>query len=290
MFEPASGAVGDWSLVGGNYVHTPGSGTFDKGFYHGNADLTIIANATHTAWTAYDSQDNDVSAFIPAGAVTLSRLYDARQAGGPSGASTKVPTLKIDMGLLDTSAKWPANGLLYVGCNRKGTGTNAKGVYLFNGSSLSTKLTTVSDGPIYLQGDYNTQNKKGCAIIGDSVNLLSNGWSGTKSKSGGVPSADPTTYNTAIIAGNTNTIPNGQYSGGFENFPRFHENWTGVTCTINGSFVNFWPSRFGTGPWGYSNSYSPPTRMWGYDPMFNTVANLPPFTPMTVVAVDVVCW
>ncbi len=287
MFEPAAGG-GDWSLVSGNWTHTPGAGTHDKGFYHANAGLSIIANAANTSWKAYDASDTDVTAFIPAGTVTLSTIYDARQAGGTGGVSTKVKTLKIDMAKLATSAKWPANGLLYAGCNGKGTGVNAKGVQLYNGSALPTKLTAVSDGAVYVQGDYNLTNKKGCAVIGDAVNLLSNGWTGTKAKGTGVPTASATTFNTAIVTGNTNTVGS-NYSGGFENLPRFHENWSGVNCTLSGSFVNFWPSQYATGAWG-SATYSPPNRLWGYDPMFNTVANLPPFTPMTVTAVDVVCW
>jgi hypothetical protein len=290
MFEPVTSGMGDWSLVAGNWVKTPGLGTHNKGYYHANANLTIIANAANTSWKAYDKNDNDVSAFIPAGTVSLSDIYDARQGGGTAGSATKVKTMKIDMAKLATSSKWPANGLLYVGCNGKGTGTNAKGVQIFNGSSIPTKLTTVSDGAIYLKGDYNTASKKGCAVIGDSVNLLSNAWAGTKVKGSGIPAATATTFNTAIVTGNTSTVPGSTYSGGFENFPRFHEDWTGINCTINGSFVNFWASQYATAPWGSSGVYAAPNRIWGYDPFFNTVANLPPFTPMTVIAVDVVCW
>ena len=290
MFEPAASGVGDWTLVAGDWMHTPGVGTHNKGYYHSLAGLTIIANAAHTAWTAHDASDNDVTAYIPAGAVSLSRIYDARQGGGTGGSATKVPVLKINLGILATSSKWPANGLFYAGCNGKGTGTNAKGVQMFNCATLPSKLTAVSDGAVYLQGNYNTSGKKGCAVIGDSVNLLSNAWTGTKAKGSGVPAATATTYNTAIVTGNTNTTPGSTYSGGFENFPRFHENWAGIDCTVNGSFVNFWPSQYATAPWGASGVYSAPNRRWGYDPMFNTVANLPPFTPMTVVAVDVVCW
>ena len=289
MFEPVSSGPGDWSLVAGDWIHTPGAGTHTKGFYHSNAGLTVIANAAHTSWKAYDANNNDVTALIPAGAVTLSSIYDARQAGGTSGSSTKVKTMKVDMAILGACAQWPANGLLYLGCNNKGTGTNAKGVQLVNGSTLPAKLSVVSDGAMYVQGDYNTGAKKGCAVIADAVNLLSNSWTGTKAKGSGVPAAGVTTYNTAIITGNTNTVGSA-YSGGFENLPRFHENWSGVNCNINGSFVNFWNSQYATGAWGLSGVYSAPNRRWGYDPFFNTVANLPPFTPMTVVAVDVVCW
>ena len=250
--------------------------------------LSIIANAANTSWTAYDANDINVTAFIPVGTVTLSTIYDARQAGGTSGVATKVKTLKIDMAKLATSAKWPANGLFYAGCNGKGTGVNAKGVQLYNAAALPSKLTAVSDGAMYVQGNYNLTNKKGCAVIADAVNLLSNGWTGTKAKGTAVPVATATTFNTAIVTGNTNTVGS-SYSGGFENLPRFHENWAGVNCTLKGSFVNFWPSQYATGAWG-SATYSPPNRLWGYDPIFNTVANLPPFTPMTVTAVDVVCW
>jgi hypothetical protein len=290
MFEPAASGVGDWTLAAGDWVLTPGLGTHEKGFYHKNAGLTIVANAAHTSWTAYDASNVDVTAFIPAGAVSLSSIYDARQGGGTGGSATKVKTMIVDMAILGTSTKWPANGLLYTGCNNKGTGTNAKGVQMINGSALPTKLTTVSDGAIYVQGNYNTVAKKGSAIIGDSVNLLSNAWNGSKIKGSGIPAATATTFNTAIVTGNTDTVPGSSYSGGFENFPRFHENWGGINCTINGSFVNFWNSQFATGTWGASGVYSAPNRLWGYDPMFNTVANLPPFTPMAVTAVDVVCW
>ena len=290
MYEPAAGGVGDWSLSGSDWTYTPGAGTHQKGFYHSNAGLTIVANAAHTGWTAYNSSGVDVTSSIPAGAVTLSSIYDARQAGGSSGSSTKVKVIKVDMSILQTSTKWPTNGLLYFGCNGTGTGTNAKGVQLVNGSSLPGKLTVVTDGSMYVQGNYNTSAKKGCALIGDAVNLLSNAWNGTKAKGTGVPNASATTYNAAIVTGNTNTVAGSVYSGGFENLPRFHENWAGVNCNITGSFVNFWNSKYATGPWGLSGVYSAPNRVWGYDPFFNTVANLPPFTPMAVVAVDVVCW
>lgn len=292
MFEPASSGAGDWTLSGSDWIRTPGSGTHNKGYYHANAGLTIVANAAHTSFTAYDANDNDVTAYIPAGAVTLSDIYDARQGGGSgaSGSATKVKTMVIDMAKLSTSARWPANGLLYTALNGKGTGTNAKGVQIINGSTLPSKLTTVTDGAMYLKGDYNTVAKKGASVMGDAVNLLSNGWTGTKAKGSGVPVATATTFNTAIVTGNTNTNPGSTYSGGFENFPRFHENWSGVNCTISGSFVNFWNSQFATAPWGYGGVYSAPRRLWSYDSSFNTVANLPPFTPMTVVAVDVVCW
>ncbi|MEZ5973916.1 MAG: hypothetical protein R3E96_03460 [Planctomycetota bacterium] len=36
--------------------------------------------------------------------------------------------------------------------------------------------------------------------------------------------------------------------------------------------------------------YTAPQRNWAYDEDFNTVANLPPFTPMVVSSEQVVTW
>jgi hypothetical protein len=75
-----------------------------------------------------------------------------------------------------------------------------------------------------------------------------------------------------------------QYSGGFENLPRFHENWSGKTCTIKGSFVSTWFSQIADSPWVYGGAYySAPLRNWSYDASFDQ-GKLPPFTPMVVTA------
>jgi hypothetical protein len=170
-----------------------------------------------------------------------------------------------------------------------GTGTDAKGVLLHNGSELAGPLTVVSEGPLYVQGDYNTVNKKGAAVIGDAVNLLSNSWTGSKSK-GQLPTASNTTFNMAIVTGNHESFV-GHYNGGLENLPRFHEKWSNKDCNIHGSFVNAWQSRYATGHWAYGGDiYQAPRRNWFYDTFFNDVDNLPPFTPRVVTAVDVVSW
>jgi hypothetical protein len=69
-----------------------------------------------------------------------------------------------------------------------------RGIRLKNGATLKGKLTIVSDNPIYIQGDYNTgvnppsnsgtytsptaagYTRWASAIIGDSINILSNNW------------------------------------------------------------------------------------------------------------------
>ncbi len=268
-YEPISGAI---------------EGTHSPGFFHDNADLSIITYADGS-WDAFDSDGVSVRASL-AGVVTQTDLYDARQAAG-SGGNT--PVTQIDIDLLNSSGAFPSNGLLYAAHYGMGEGTDARGVQLVNGSELNAALTVVSEGSVYVQGDYNTVNKKGAAVIGDAVNLLSNAWDGSKT-AGNLPSASDTTYNLAIVTGNHETIGS-KYNGGLENLPRFHEKWSSKDCNINGSFICTWQSEYATGKWKYgSDRYQAPKRNWHYDPMFNRVANLPPFTPMAVTARDVVSW
>lgn len=290
MYEPITSGTGggyNWDASTGTYIAVaPGTGSHNKGYYHQHADLSIITKANGT-WKAYNNAGTDITSSVTSAVSVLSNsLYDARQAGG---ATTKLRVTQINIGVLASTGKFPANGLLYAAHYGEGTGLNAKGVRLTNGSTLPSKLTVVSEDPIYVKGDYNTVAPKGAAVIGDAVNLLSNAWNDTKTR-GTLPAATNTTYNCAMISGNqTSTV--GGYNGGLENLPRFHENWSGRTATIKGSFVNTWKSQYATGAWLYGGDrYQAPTRVWSYDTAFNNVANLPPFTPMAVSARDVVSW
>ena len=284
MFDSAPGGSYVFNAGTGTYVPVAsGTGTHNKGHYHSQADLTIL-QMPNGSFSAYDK--NGTSVALPSGTVASKQMYDARQAGG---TTTKIPLMEIDMAKLNASGKFPTNGLLYAARYGEGTGTAAGGIRLKNGSELAAKLTVVSEDPIFIKGDYNTTAKKGCSVIGDAVNLLSNNWDDSKSK-GTLPSATNTAFNLAMISGNTNTSV-GSYNGGLENLPRFHENWSGKTCTISGSFVNTWLSQFATGNWVYgADRYTAPNRNWFYDTAFNNIANLPPFTPMVVSAKDVVSW
>jgi hypothetical protein len=87
-----------------------------------------------------------------------------------------------------------------------------------------------------------------------------------------------------MVTGNVRTPDGGgTYSGGFENLPRFHENWTGRTATILGAFVNMYQSSFARSPWRYGGDvYTAPNRNWNHDPDFLDPNRLPPFTPNAV--------
>lgn len=295
MFEPGDG--GDFALneTTGEYEYVgAGAGTHHKGYFHDHAGLSIVVASNGADFEVRGPGGAVLSPLgisykqmvIDSGAVSVGGIPDMRQSESTNQITRVV---EIDLGMLGAAGLFPENGLLYTAHYGMGEGTDAKGVLLKGAEELADRLTVASEGSVYVQGDFNTEAKKGASIIGDSVNLLSNAWDGSKT-AGSLPVASPTTFNCAFITGNYETEA-GRYNGGLENLPRFHENWSGVPCHITGSFVNTWDSQYGTGTWRIgSDRYTAPQRFWGYDEDFNSVANLPPFTPMVVASRQIVTW
>lgn len=241
------------------------------GYFHQNADLVIEDGQ------AYDGNGDPIS--LPWGVLNTRTMYDARE-------GTDVTLTEIDMEALNASGHFPENGLIYA-YRTDTSSSQPNGIRLTNGAELLAPLTFVTEAPLYIEGDYNTVQKKGCAVIADAVNLLSNAWDDSKEEGDPPPTASDTTYNLAMITGNVRTPDGGgTYSGGFENLPRFHEKWKDgggkVDCNINGAFACLYESQYATAPWGSSNVYVPPRRNWFYDPDLLDPNNLPPFTPNAV--------
>lgn len=180
-------------------------------------------------------------------------------------------------------------------------GVNRYGVRIRNGSRLQATaagaptivegITVISDQALYVRGDYNSLNKVPAALMADSINVLSNNWNLNDSTSNQALTSrigSNTIINAAFLS-NTDTTggiegsggQNGAYNGGLENYPRFHENWSGKTLTYRGSLVSLGRPAHVSGGWG-AQSYSPPNRDWNYDVSFNNAANLPPITPRFV--------
>ena len=174
------------------------------------------------------------------------------------------------------------------------TSSRSRGVKLVNGAVLpGGGLSIVSPNMVYIQGDYNTgttsssqpasnttssytppvdapsPNVAGytralAVVAGDAVNILSNSWNDANSLLGQSSRvATPTTINTAIVAGNVPTTTS-SYSGGIENFTRFHENWSGVYLTLYGALALLYNSEQATRPWNQAD-YGAPSRRWFYD-------------------------
>lgn len=248
------------------------------GYYDNNADLRIIDGVIYSGGSVVS---------IP-GAVSETTIYNVREG--------KIVTVTdIDMGVINASGYFPSNGLLYA-TRSDATSSSPNSIRIKNGAEISDGLTLVTNNPLYIQGDYNSTNKKPAAVICDAVNILSNNWndvngdSSWDSFSGKV--ASNTTVNTAFIAGGNPTPDGGGiYSGGLENYPRLHENWSGKQLNIRGSFVNIWDSQIAQGNWAYgSPQYTAPGRNWYYDTDFNSESNLPPFTPFVVRVAREVGW
>jgi hypothetical protein len=177
-----------------------------------------------------------------------------------------------------------------------------------------TGVTVVTDQAMYIQGNFNQGNqpppnppgapappagnlaKQPVAVLADSINVLSSRYFRTdgtgndrqSNKALNVSDRDAasTTINAAFLAGVDTTEAN-DYNGGLENYPRFHEDWGGGnTLYYLGSFVSLGEPIHVAGRWcgtgDTCNIYNPPARQYDYEPMFNSVANLPPLTPRFV--------
>ncbi|HMJ89291.1 MAG TPA: hypothetical protein VK530_05720 [Candidatus Acidoferrum sp.] len=187
--------------------------------------------------------------------------------------------------------------IIYVDDRRTPGATEQLGVRVFNGEELPTEgLTIATRDPIYVKGDFNNKVGAGistghnttytrpAALIGDAITILSKNWNDSGSLLALLGSRDAanTTVNAAFMAG-INQSASCNYSGGVENFPRFLEDWSGITFTYNGSMVVMYESQIAKGLWLGTGAtigiYNPPIRDWAFDQNFKNPAKLPPGTP-----------
>ncbi|MDY0187680.1 MAG: PilX N-terminal domain-containing pilus assembly protein [Syntrophus sp. (in: bacteria)] len=225
---------------------------------------------------AYDRYGTNITSSLPTGTITTKTFKDGRENKWMTAVEVDVSLLKSSttaMAALNDPPSGGENGILYVSSNSV---TNPA-VRLVNGSEMpSDGLSVVTNNPLYIKGDYNTNNDP-AGIFADAVTVLSNNWSDANSTSGlSSRTASSTEVNAAIMTGNKNTAGS-QYSGGVENLIRFLENWSGKTYTYSGSLTCLWESQQATGNWpGTGTVYNPPTRNWSYGV---SLSNLPPGTP-----------
>ena len=183
---------------------------------------------------------------------------------------------------------------------------------LVNGSTLLRPISIATDRPLYIWNNFNTVGWQPASFLSDAITFLSSAWTDaahpwTAAMNPNVDvafpitNANPMTVFAAIAAGHSATpcdvnrvapacaptapppftggaYPN--YGGGLENFPRFLENWGGVTMTYRGSLVSLFQSDYAKRRrWSWQNYYSPPARDWQFDLRFQDPNNLPPGTP-----------
>ena len=190
----------------------------------------------------------------------------------------KVDCTDLDVAKLYANGYAPANGIIYFSDDNVSS-TSFPALRLKDGAELGDGLTVASNNPIYTVGDFNSKNKKPASLMADAVTFLSSSWSdGSSASSKSTRVAVATTVNACYMTGNVETT-NANFSGGFENLPRFLETWSGTDFTWSGSAVCLWNSIQATGTWN-GNYYDPPNRRWSYDQDLNDPSKLPPGTPV----------
>jgi hypothetical protein len=251
------------------------AGTTNTNSYEHKATLKFIDNQAFQK----DLSGNwvDVTADMTAkGIITYAadKFYDGREL-------KNVDVTDLDVTKMYAEGYGPQNGIIYFSDNITSS-TEYPSLRIKNGVELDAALTIASANPVYTVGNFNSTNKKPASIMTDALTFLSSAWDDTKGAL--VKTSRPavaTTVNCSYLTGNKTTTST-VYSGGFENLPRFLEDWTGKTMTWKGSAVCLWPATQATGFWG-GTYYTPPTRSWWYDMDLDNPANLPPGTPMAQV-------
>lgn len=230
-------------------------------------------------------------------------IYDYRE-------TSSIHASTVDMSKLTTALNlYPAyNGVVYItdvtNMDSNGETADADAIRIKKGGTLpNTGLTLVSDGAVYVQGDYNTGTTykpdgspllqpvsstggdtatytvpgyaaKPAAIMGDAVMILSNKWNdANSSKTLANRTASATTFNAALVTGQKLTDADaGSASGGAHNLPRFLEDWGSAVFTYHGSMVELYASKHFTGDWGTqsANIYGPPGRAWYFETSYLT--------------------
>lgn len=176
-------------------------------------------------------------------------------------------------------------------------------------SFLPEGISVATNAAIYTIGHFNADgtlqsdlsdmttpeaNEVPAAIIADAVNILSEAWDTTDFVTGQVvpngdltssnssrPNSDHTEVSAAFLTGivSTTGTSNSQYSGGVENYPRFHERWSGKSLRYRGSIVALFESEVATGTWKQAK-YGAPKREWGFNSLFGSQRRYPPGTPI----------
>ncbi|MDD5426720.1 MAG: hypothetical protein PHN52_09590 [candidate division Zixibacteria bacterium] len=206
---------------------------------------------------------------------TANKFYDQRELQW-------VDCCELDIGKLYDEGYEPDNGVVYFS-DDIASSAEWPALRINNGAELDAGLTIVSENPVYFNGNFNSTNKNPASVMADAVTFLSNNWSasGYDAKSNMDKSYRPaanTTVNVSYVTGNVETTSS-DYSGGFENLPRFLENWSSKDFNWCGSAVNLWNSVQGDGIWNGSY-YNPPNRKWAYDTDLDDPNKLPPEAPV----------
>ena len=259
-----------------------------------NLDTALWYDTTTSSWT---NRTDTLFRKAVSGDSVIKRVgsYDYRE-------NDTLICYRLDIGRLNASGFYPANGIIYITTTRSVTlpigKTQMNAIIITNADSLPQPTTIASNLPVYIVGNFNTgTNHPPAAIIADAVTILSDTtdrgttcpyleeWDSATTLTSG-PSMDwrfannnithnNTTVNACIMAGIVPTNGAVNYSGGLWNLARLLEDWTtfGNTLTINGSMTCFWRSQVANSPYKFPDQaglgdfgvYRRPSLIMAYD-------------------------
>lgn len=251
---------------------------------------TLLTNGVYSGSPLYAKDANGLYRFSVPGS------YDVTQTAFRDRREGNVQMAPVDLYVDRLLAAYPqlvdgtlsaadGAGIVYVTrSDPDGPGGRMPCVRLRNGRLINAVdgVTFVSDLPVYVEGNYNSEAAKPSLVAGDAVTFLSSAWQDARSKEASVNTrmAQNTTYKTVVMTGNTDTAPGVRYNGGAENVLRFLENWTDRTVTYRGAIIDLWLSEIAISRWTYGNYYTAPNRDWGYDTTYLTRS--PPGMPRAI--------
>ncbi len=182
------------------------------------------------------------------------------------------------------------SGIIYVNQPETGQRTYKStnmAIRIINAVALPRALTFATPHALYIKGDYNTKigttanTNYPSSILSDCFTPLSTAWNDRKNIANNMVAAANTTYNTAMIVGNSTSTYQNTTGGGLHNLPRFLEAWSGKTITINGSMVCLYAAakELAQHVDDGSDYYSAPTRNYLYDTRLSRYETSPPGVP-----------
>ncbi len=276
-------------------LRTTGSTPDDQRFRVNGANWDYQAGWTGAVYVEVESPNSGFTTTSDISAVSGANAANIHGAGNGSGTATAVRLINGQrLPSLAPSSSNPhrehgfsfaTNAPVYIAGH-----FNANGVF---GTSSSPDGSERSPDPDFDGGaplDLDRHTEVPALVAGDSINVLSAAWV----DSSGLPVGDGrennlnatrgrvavnTEVSAVFMGGIVQTPANGDgYSGGVENYPRFHEDWGSRTLRYRGSIVALFTSTHATGRWGSANVYGAPIRRWGFHDFLRD-GKYPPFTP-----------
>ena len=225
--------------------------------------------------------------------VSTASIYNGREA-------KTVDMLDVNIANMVESGINVGDGVIYIEPTAATSGSRQSAVRLNNAGTVPTNvqggLTIATNGPMYTKGNVNTSGDTILLLASDAINILSADFNDSLYQTSAQASrprnaAAQTTTNAIFMAGNVPSAGN-RYSGGAENFFRYLELWgSSRQHVFNGSLLNLYQSQIATGPWDQNPAanvqsspyYSPPRRIWSWDPDLAGITPPPGFPSFLVI-------